>query len=327
MRALKLAEGGKRCALTGTPMKKHGGSDIWGILNYLRPDVFTSFWRMASTYFDIEDNGYGKTVKELKPDMADAFFRMLQPYVLRRTKAEAVPWLPPKFYIPVRCVMGERQRKQYEDIEKRGATSFGNIEVTTTGVLAEFIRLKQYANAYCKMDKTGAMVPVESCKVEAMLEKMDEAGMFDEGSDKKQLVFSQSRQMIEYVADVLRKKGLKTDIISGKINKSADRKRIKDDFQNGDTRVLCIVTTAGGVSLTLDMADEVHLLDEMWSPDEDAQAEDRAHRVSRIHQVTVFIYRTEGTIDSYVQDVKEAKLVTHQFILDIRKRIVEKWGK
>lgn len=322
---LSLMPGGKRVALSGTPMKKHGGSDIWGILHWLRPDIFTSYWRFVDQFFEVNDNGYGKKVGELKRSREEAFWQMLAPFMLRRTKAEVAPWLPPKMYVHVDCVMTDKQAKQYRTMEEQGSIQLGeDVEVSTVGVLDQLTRLKQFANAYCEVNKAGEMIPIESCKVEAMLEKMEEAGMFDEGSTRKQLVFSQSRRMVEYVAKVLKDRGLKVNIISGKINKSAERTRIMHEFQEGATQVLVIVTTAGGVSLTLDAADEVHMLDEMWSPDEDAQAEDRAHRVSRIHQVTVFYYRTLGTIDDYISETKMDKATTHEFIMDVRRRILAK---
>lgn len=319
---LKLAKGGKRTVLTGTPMKKKGGSDLWGILHWLRPDVFTSFWRFAESYFKIEDNGYGKKVGELRPEKEEDMWRMLQPYMLRRLKSEVAPWLPPKLYVPVPVFLPPKQLKQYAEMEESGANELA----TTDNVLALFTRLKQFANAYCKMEG-GEIVPVESAKVDAMLEKMDEAGMFDEGATRKQLVFSQSKRMVKFIAQRLRDEGLKVDVISGDNNKSAERKRIMDEFQNGDTRVLVIVTTAGGVSLTLDAADEVHLIDEMWSPDEDVQAEDRAHRVSRIHQVTVFIYQAIGTIDMDISEAKTDKAVTHEQILDVRRKVMARHAR
>jgi SNF2 family DNA or RNA helicase len=312
----------KRTAMSGTPMKKKGGHDIWGILNWLQPKVFTSSWRFWETYFVIDDNGYGKKVGNLKPGVERDFFAMLTPYMLRRLKKEVAPWLPEKHYIPVNCTMGDRQRKQYLAMHESALVEFGDRELSATETLAKFTRLKQFANAYCNLDG-DRLVPVESCKVDALLEKMDEAGMFDEGETRKQLVFSQSLEMVRFVAETLRAKGLSVEIISGRDNKkSAQRKALIDRFQNGDLRVLVIVTTAGGVSLTLDSADEVHLLDEMWSPDEDQQAEDRAHRVSRIHQVTVFIYRTIDTIDDYIMETKADKADTHTFILDTRRKML-----
>lgn len=313
----------KRCAFSGTPMKKKG-ADVWGILHWLRPDVFTSYWRIAEGYFEIDDNGYGKKVGALRKDKEDAFFRMLTPYVLRRTKDEVLTWMPPKHYVEVPCTMTTRQRKQYEEMEKEGAAKVGDSTVSTTSILAEFTRLRQFAFGYWEV-RDGKLRPTEdSGKLEAMLQKMDEADVFEDPT-VKQIVFSQFKEVVYLVANVLRAKGVKVEIISGDQNKKGQRRQIREAFQNGDLQVLCIVTTAGGVSLTLDAADTVHMLDETWSPDETEQAEDRAHRASRVHNVTIYQYRTKDSVDAYVAETALEKANEHKRILDVRRKLMAKW--
>ena len=318
--ALKVTH--KKMALSGTPMKGKG-SDLWGTLNYLRPDVFTSFWRFAGEYFEIEDNGFGKRVGNLKEGAEEKLFRVLAPYILRRTKAECLPWLPPKQYVDVWVTMGPQQEAAYRRMELEGEATLGDNFITTTSVLAEFTRLKQFATALCDV-VDGKVVPTEtSCKLEAMLDKMDEYGMFDPDNTEQQVVFSQSREVVELAAQMLRDRGLSVDVISGAQNKRGQRKAIKEAFMRGDTRVLCIVTTAGGVALTLDAASVAHMLDEMWDPGDDEQAEDRLHRASRVHQVIIYNYRTKGTIDQYIMETAFNKASAHSFLLDVRRRILE----
>ena len=321
-RAIHKLRTGKRHALSGTPMKKKG-SDIWGILHWLNPDVFTSYWRFTDKYFYIEDNGYGKTVGSLRKEAEEPFFRMLQPYIIRRTKAEVLPWLPPKHYVEVQCRMTNGQALQYQQMEAQGIARLEEGSISTTSILAEFTRLTQFAFGVWNRGADGKLHPTEdSGKLEALLDKMEEADVFDDPS-VKQLVFSQYREVIELVAEVLRQRGVKVDIVSGKQNKQGQRRQIREAFQSGDTQVLCIVTTAGGVSLTLDAADTVHMLDSMWSPDEGEQAEDRAHRASRVHNVTIYQYHSVGTIDQYRAQVAAEKAFEHKRILDIRRQILE----
>lgn len=314
----------KRCAMSGTPMKKKG-SDIWGILHWLNPQVFTSYWRFADNYFEIDDNGYGKKVGTLRKEMEEPFFRMLQPYIIRRTKSEVLTWLPPKHYVEVPCALTEGQALQYRAMEREGIARLADSAVTTTNILAEFTRLTQFAFGRWEM-VDGKLRPTDdSGKLEALLDKMEEAGVFDDTS-VKQLVFSQYREVVELVAATLRDRGVKVDIVSGKQNKQGQRRAIREAFQTGDTQVLCIVTTAGGVSLTLDAADTVHMLDDMWSPDEIEQAEDRAHRASRVHNVTIYQYRSIDTIDAYRASTAAEKAMEHKRILDVRRTLLEAYG-
>ena len=323
-KAIHQLQTNKRCAMSGTPMKKKG-SDIWGILHWLNPQVFTSYWRFADNYFHIDDNGYGKTVGTLRKEMEEPFFRMLQPYIIRRTKSEVLTWLPPKQYVEVPCAMTAGQALQYRAMEKEGAARLeAGGSVSTTSILAEFTRLTQFAFGKWERSSAGKLVATaDSGKLEALLDKMEEAGVFDDTS-VKQLVFSQFKEVIYLVHLALLERGVKAEIVSGDQNKQGQRRAIREAFQDGDTQVLCIVTTAGGVSLTLDAADTVHMLDDMWSPDEGEQAEDRAHRASRVHNVTVYQYRSIETIDAYRASTAAEKAVEHKRILDIRRSIVER---
>lgn len=325
MNDLRLAGGGKRYAMSGTPMKKKG-ADIWGILHWLRPDVFTSYWQFVGQFFKVTDNGFGKKVGELKEEMELEFFEYLKPYVLRRLKSEAAPWLPPKQYIPVIVKLEGRQAKQYATMEEEGMSTLGDGSVIeTTGLLAEFIRLGQFANAYCTVNDQGKVVPTrESAKLDAMFQKLDEAGITDGSSDEQTVIFSQSREMVNLVAAELVGMGVSVATITGRQNRRGMRRAIRQAFQAGSTKVLCIVTTAGGVSLTLDAADSAHFIDTSWAPDDDEQAEDRVHRTSKVHQVRIYQYIAEDTIDGDRLAVSLDKDHAHKYILDVRREILRR---
>jgi SNF2 family DNA or RNA helicase len=107
--------------------------------------------------------------------------------------------------------------------------------------------------------------------------------------------------------------------LTGKTTKKGERTRLVRGFQNGDYRVLVVSTMAGGVSITLDRADTVHVLDETWVPDDQDQLIDRIHRASRIHQVTAYFYRTRNTLEEYINEVNQEKAFTNENVLDIRR--------
>lgn len=55
------------------------------------------------------------------------------------------------------------------------------------------------------------------------------------------------------------------------------------------------------------MADDVVVCDQTWIPDDQEQVEDRAHRVSRNHNVTVWNLASLGTIDEAVAVTNAAR--------------------
>lgn len=323
MTRLQLNDEAKPVGMSGTPMKKYG-ADIWGILHWLRPDVFTSYWNFAHEYFDVR-KGYAGHPKVgiLREEMEEAFGQALVPYVVRRTKREALPWLPDKMPVPVMVTLGEKQRKQYDKMELEGIAAFDeedSPDIAQTSILAEFTRMQQFANCYHRSMAGGRMLPWphESAKLDAMFEKLDEAGIPEGVADNPTVIFSRFKEMLDVVSYRLGKMKVEHGYIHGGVH---ERRPLIDLFQRGKLPVMLVVTSAGGVSLTLDAADTGHFIEPSWAPDEQEQAEDRLHRASRIHQVTIYTYIARDTIDEYITETAFEKDDQHKRILDVRRML------
>jgi SNF2 family DNA or RNA helicase len=85
-------------------------------------------------------------------------------------------------------------------------------------------------------------------------------------------------------------------------------------------RVIVMTTTTGGVAITLDLVENVHILDETWVPDDQEQLADRAVNTSRMHQVGVYVYRSRGTIEQQIAEVNIDKASINREILDLRRK-------
>ena len=90
------------------------------------------------------------------------------------------------------------------------------------------------------------------------------------------------------------------------------------EFQaEGGPRVFLLNTNAGGVSLTLDAADDVIIVDKTWNPDDQIQVEDRAHRVSRTdHSVTIWNLISEGTIEASIKEINDEREYKYKSLID-----------
>ena len=324
MEWLKLNVDGKPVAMSGTPMKKKG-ADIWGVLHWLRRDVFTSYWNFARMFFDVEEGWMGHPkVGVLREEMEQEFYRFLTPYVVRRTKAEALPWLPAKMHIPVLVTLGEKQRRQYDKMEQEGMAAFDedDKEIPQTSILAEFTRMQQFANCYHGRDMKPNVN--DSAKLDALFEKLDEAGILDGSSNEQTIIFSRFKEILDVVAFRLKKAKVQFGYIHGGIK---ERRALREKFQAGGLPIMLVVTSAGGVSLTLDAADTAHFIEPSWAPDEAEQAEDRIHRASRIHQVMIYTYIATDTIDEYITETAFEKDEQHVRILDVRRKVLERLSK
>lgn len=336
--------------MSGTPM---GGKPIklWGALNAIFPKKFSSKWAFVGHYLTTEEYEYevkggqkvGKSIGGVDPEKEAELQRMLSTYMVRHLKSEVLKDLPPKMYIDVDCKMHPKQAKQYKQFAKEAEIKMETERMSVQNVLDEYTRLKQFACAWQKVEKVGKRensygdtVPVwkltpqaEACgKLPYLIDKLAEQGITpqDPDGDSVAVVGSQFKQVVIMLHDHLNKIGIKAEMITGD-TKEKDRKDIKRRFQDerGDDspRVLLLVTTAA-VSLTLDRADTVHIMDETWNPDDQEQLEDRIHRGSRIHQVICFYYRSKGTLEQYIAEITEGKAAVNTNVLDeLRRKLKE----
>jgi SNF2 family DNA or RNA helicase len=353
----------RRYAITGTPM---GGRPIklWGALHFLYPKQYTSKWAWADTWLQVNSNGFGKDIGGIQPGREADFYKSLAPYVVRRLKSEVLPQLPPKQYVDVWCEMTPKQAKQYNAMADAAELLIDEQRLNAMGVLAQYTRLKVFADAYCdeviesmircsrcggegtisdlddpnlqervdcpKCEGKGEVkhlhpVPTtESGKLPYLLERLEEAGIDpdDPAGDACAVVASQFKDVVDMIHEWLNSKGIPSVKITGDVSGS-DRADIQRRFQAGGKdapRVVVMTTTAGGVSITLDRADTVHIMDETWVPDDQEQLEDRIHRASRMHQVTCYYYRSKDTIEQQIQETNVDKRNINKSILDVRRQ-------
>jgi Zierdtviridae DNA helicase len=312
----RLTEDGLAISLSGT-WTRSNLTKGWGTLNWLAPDVFSSFWRWAGTHFGVEQGRYGQViangVKAPEPLDKDMWDAMLRPYLLRRTKAQAAPDLPPIQYAGtplteggpnyVQLEMDPKQARAYHQMAKEAEANLDSGRLTATGVLAEITRARQFANAYGTLDVDRKMLPaLPSNKIEWIRDFIQ----ISQGSGLQTVIASSFSEMVELVAEVLRKDGNEVLTLTGNTS-DRDRAALVARFQaeHDPLKIVVINRKAGGESITLDAADDMVVIDQPWVSDEDDQLEARIHRVSRIHQVTVHRLVSTGTVDTWMAALTE----------------------
>lgn len=310
-----------RGCMSGTPMR---GKPIklFGALHFVEPKKFSAKWSWAKQWLEIktsERNGRPtREIEGIQIGREAEFYEHLSQWLIRREKTG----LPPKNRIPVWCKMTPQQEKQYRQFELEAELRLDDANeegrLTATNILAEYMRLKQFASAFCEVkrraiEKNGMPVievtpTTDSGKYEQLVEKLREENVIiskssEEDAPECAIIFSQFNPVVEGVVAVMDKHEVPTMTITGKINKSSDRQAIAKAFQLqsidflddlpekkkkskviqellriGPPRVLVMNIQAGGTTMTLTKANSVHILDETWVPDEQEQAEDRGHR-------------------------------------------------
>lgn len=328
--ALKLAPNGIRIAMSGTPFRGKT-ENLWGTLNWLAPEKYTSYWKWVRRHYGVTENSspYGPSViKGTRVLDESRFFNELKPIMVRRTKNEVEKDLPPKTYggthlhpldptspVAVWLPMSAEQSDQYEEIESQAIITLDKLgdELTINGILAELVRCKQVANACLKRKGSESVQPrMPSNKVDWIVDFI--ADRIEAGT--KTIVASQFTQFIEMLSAELQSKKMNHYVFTGKTN-DRDRAWIKSEFQSDTGEMVILLNIkSGGVSLTLDAADDVVVCDQTWIPDDQEQVEDRAHRISRMHNVTVWNLSSVGTIDESIAILNQQRGEAISSILD-----------
>lgn len=322
--ALNVVPGGFRIAMSGTPFRGKT-ENMWGTLQWINPDRYTSIWNWNKRHYGVLDmskiggSGYvkGDTVLDEKK-----FFRELRPILVRRTKAEVAPWLPPKRYggthlmpnddttpVAVWLPMSEKQKKQYNQIVVDACLHLDQEQLNVNGTLAEMIRFKQLANSCLKSGQWDGEPEhsLPSNKIDWILDFIYERTT----AGTKVIIASQFTKFLELLSQECTKKHFGHYLFTGNTS-DKERTQIKKNFQKETGEMVVLLNTiAGGTSLTLDLADDVVVCDQTWIPDDQIQVEDRAHRMSRIHNVTIWNLASLGTIDEDIAILNaERKIAT-----------------
>lgn len=294
---LALRPDGLRIALSGTPMRGKP-QRLWGVLNWIDARTWSAYWSWVERYWDVTAEGYGgaRTIGAFKEEKAEDFARSLDRAMIRRTKAEVSPELPAKQYMSnapsdlpaaIWLQMSLKQTKAYQQMLATASAEVEGGQLNAVGILAELTRLKQFANSYGRLVRRaedGIAVfdfkpALPSNKWDWTLQFLAERNILpdrDEEPTDKVVIVSQFTSVLDLIyAELI---GLKVPVrrVTGGVT---GRKRIEaiDTFNDptSGVQVMLLNTTAGGVAVTLDVADDMILFDETHVPDDQEQVEDR----------------------------------------------------
>ncbi|KAK4069202.1 hypothetical protein Trihar35433_5781 [Trichoderma harzianum] len=126
--------------------------------------------------------------------------------------------------------------------------------------------------------------------------------------DHKVLIFSQFTTQLDILEDYCRElRGWKVCRIDGSIAQADRRESIKLFNEDPEYKIFLLSTRAGGQGINLASADTVILFDSDFNPQQDLQAQDRAHRIGQTRPVLVYRLATKGTVEESLLLSADAK--------------------
>jgi SNF2 family DNA or RNA helicase len=285
-----------KLVLTGTPVE-NSLADLWTQLNFVNPGLLGDL-----AFFRRE---FAKPIEKMGDDEKELKLRkIIQPFILRRTKEMVAQDLPPVTEQTVFCDMTDEQFKVYDE-EKSSVRNSILKSISSTGleksaiiVLQGLMKLRQLSNHPVLANEEYVF---GSGKFETVLQDME--NVVAEGH--KILVFSSFVKHLDLYADELRKKRTRFAMLTGA---STKREKIVNSFQlDPENKIFLISLKAGGVGLNLTAADYVFILDPWWNPASEMQALNRAHRIGQHKSVFVYRYITSNSIEEKIVRLQEKK--------------------
>lgn len=124
----------------------------------------------------------------------------------------------------------------------------------------------------------------------------------------KVLIFSQFKTQLDILEDWASLiHGWSVCRIDGQVKQDDRRQQIKDFNTKKEHRLFLLSTRAGGQGINLAAADTVVLFDSDWNPQQDLQAQDRAHRIGQTKPVIVYRLATKGTVEQTLLEKADGK--------------------
>lgn len=295
-KAVRLLKARNRLILSGTPVENHT-FDLYAQFNFLNPGLLGSNTHFKKTFSDAID-------KNKDTEAAGLLAKIVNPFILRRTKEQVARDLPPKTESILYCEMGETQRKVYDSVKKQyrdyllEKISGEGIGKSQIHILEGLTRLRQICNSPALLE--DADYGSESVKLDTLI------GNIKEKTGKhKILVFSGFVKMLALIQARLKKEGIAFEYLDGQ---TRNRQEKVENFQNDDdVRVFLISTKAGGTGLNLTRADYVFIVDPWWNPAVENQAIDRSYRIGQDKHVMAYRMVCRDSIEEKILALQQKK--------------------
>lgn len=318
-----------RLLITGTPLQNNL-HELWALLNFLLPDVFSSSEYFEKWFSSVEElpgaekneanaekpengkdadanDGSGKT------EIVKQLHAILRPFLIRRLKSEVEHSLPPKKETVLFTKLSPMQLDLYRDLLKKDVDAINGKGGDRVRLLNILMQLRKCCNhPYLfdgvedrTLDPFGEHVVTNSGKfalLDRLLPRLKKDG-------HRVLIFSQMTRVLDILEDycTMREHGFCR--IDGNTDGELRDSQIQDYNSPESTKFIFLLSTrAGGLGINLATADTVILFDSDWNAQADLQAMDRAHRIGQKRVVNVYRLITESSVEERVLRTAMAKL-------------------
>ncbi len=293
--AVKQLKTDGKLVISGTPIE-NSLDNLWSLFDFIMPKYFgkkadfLAKYQAALTDPEFED-----------PTVKEELLAKVTPFILRRTKEEVLPELPPKTEKIIKIEMSEQQHKYYESYRQAVVEEIENMpKRKAIQIIASLTNLRMLAvDPSAFFENYNEVSNKFNYTIDLVTSSI--------ASGHKIIIFSFFVKALDKLKTLLEQQGIKSLTIKGEIT-AKNRLNIAETFnKNKDIKVLLVSLKAGGVGLNLTGADTVVHLDPWWNIAVENQATDRAHRIGQTRPVTIYKLVSYGTIEDKIIYLQEKK--------------------
>ena len=306
-----------RHIFTGTLLPQ-GPQDVFGQYLFLDHTIYgRSFVNFRSQWLKM--GGFqAKQILGLQRGKEEAFNELIYSVADRRTKAECLGMPPKNYATPVRYKLSPAEKKVYDDLAQHWVAEVRSGKITTTNGMTRSLRLAQACTGFVG-DREAGETKIYDIGSGSKLKALD--GLLDT-VDGKVIVWCAWLKNVQDISKLLTKRKIK-HVIYDSTNK--DKHGAEMAFRSDpDIRVFLGTGTSGGPGLNLQGPEvkTVIYFSQNYSNFYRMQSEDRAHRGSIKHTVTIIDMVAEKTVEESIIKGLRGKRDFQEFLLQDPEKFV-----
>ncbi len=283
-----------RIGLSGTPIFNRG-SEIWPIVDILRPGLLGSFKEFCEYFCYVNEKGKAIVLENKRASLRNE----LQKHVmLRRKKSDVLKEL--------------KDKVRYKEVIDADTDYYFN-ELGKIWTKLE----EEQKDAETAFDKSASYQrAIQSERQIAGVAKLPHVINFVKNImeiEESVVVFCHHKVIHKLLHESLEEFS-PVSIIGGQTDKT--RQDQIDKFQKGESKLMIAGLRAGNVGINLTRAKYVIFAELDWSPAIHRQAEDRLHRIGQKNTVFAYYLIGNGTLDDHVANILVDKSYEIDSIMD-----------
>jgi len=270
-----------RLALSGLPLENNL-MEFQSIMEWVRPEIVPSAYRFKHRYGVWNYGGKLIGYKNL-----DELHMLTSPFILRRTKDQVLPELPPKIHTDFPLEMTTAVSKAYDTIKNdfiKWLKGDGK-EASNVSVLEQTIRLRQFV----EFPESVGFTSVPNLKLEWVKDTYQNI--------PKIVIFTYFKESVRLLQEVFDAQFILTGDTPVE-----ERFDLIERF-NAEPTGMLIMTDAGRFGLNVTGCSTVINYGNYYNPATMAQREDRLHRLGQTDTVHVLNPYLVGTVDEGIRNI------------------------